>query len=125
MKHGVLGALADLWADRGGKPAYSIAAVSALFGLASEDVVTRKEWDRIAEMLEGDDGAAFLATALSSLSTHAVPDDLVDDGADPETAPDDAESSPEDHGEAEPGEVASDASEPGPSNRGEAEPRDG
>lgn len=125
MKHGVLGALADLWADRGGKPAYSITAVSALFGLATKAVVTRKEWDRIAEMVEGDDGAAFLATALGTLTTFAVPDDLIDDGAEPEAAPAAAETSPEDPGDAAPDKTGSAASERHAEDGGKAEPHEG
>lgn len=109
MKYGVLAALADLWADRAGKPAYSINAVSALFGLATKSVVTREEWDRIAEMLEGDGGAALIATALSTVAAHAVPDDLVDDSLEPESAPGDTTPRPEGPGEDEPAVAAPEA----------------
>lgn len=96
MKHGILGALAELWANRDGTPAYSINAVSALFGLATKDaVVTRKEWDRIAGMVEGKDGAAFVANALHSTTTPGIREDLVDDTLDPDLPSGDAASRPE------------------------------
>jgi hypothetical protein len=87
MRDGILGALADLWEGRPGRPAYSIAAVSTLYSVAVGAGVSRDDWERVALLVEGADGADVVASVWETLGEMRVPSRLVDDTAEPDQAP--------------------------------------
>jgi hypothetical protein len=104
MRCGILCALAELWKDRSVSPTYSIAAMSALFSLATNrEGMTRDEWDRIARLVEGDEGAKVVASVWEkTMATGTdVPSRSVDDAAEPEPEPE-PEPGPEREPEPEP-----------------------
>lgn len=74
MPRGVLHALATLWADRGRHDAgYSPSAVAALYRLATQENLTRDEWDEVAVLVEGDGGSSLLNELLIDLPNRAQP----------------------------------------------------
>lgn len=95
MPHGVLHALALLWANdprRGAGPevAYSVNTIATLYRLAADGTVNREEWDRAARRCEGAAGARMLTHLTQALDDTAEPDETGGDTAvsEPAAAPD-------------------------------------
>ncbi|GAA1439364.1 hypothetical protein GCM10009641_46910 [Mycobacterium cookii] len=91
MRHGVLHALALLWADDPPrKPdrevAYSVNAIATLYRLAADGMVNREEWDRAARRCEGEAGARMLAHLTSALDDTTEPEDAGGSTTAPEPA---------------------------------------
>lgn len=79
MSHGILCALADLWAGPGQKPSYSIASVATLFRLATSRGVSREEWDQVAVIVQGEDGARLVESLWDGYEGTGVPQGLLVD----------------------------------------------
>lgn len=93
MHHGVLQALAQLWAELGHHNAtYSGSAVAALHRLATRETVSREEWNKAAKSVEGKTGAELLRslgphdpTSPPTPPTEPGRTIVADDAAEPET----------------------------------------
>lgn len=95
LQSGVLQATTDIWArKRRHKAAYSVHAMSVLHAIAvREPGLTRAQWEEMAELLEGAEGAAVAEDAWRRLvepaepPPHDVRDEHIADEQDPEGGP--------------------------------------
>lgn len=85
MRHGVLHALALMWAkdpprESGREVAYSLDTIATLYRLAADGMVNREGWDRAARRCEGEAGTRMLRHLTRALD-EAEPEDTTGDTA--------------------------------------------